>query len=178
MQCVFLYDKEQAPFSTAILAETSLRCQAWAIEFPCLCVLILDKWGLFAQWAHLLPVYVVCMWKVGSYLWEPCFTSALLPPRPLFHWVCMVGLGEMRKRCFLWAYSLFGIVNTSALPFPSSRTLSAARIWEASAIGWMTAAAGGTSLSSWVLWGYANAAPCCCSFLGPSPCRISHCRAT
>lgn len=104
-----------------------------------------------------------------------CFASITAPP---FHWVCMVGLGEMRKSCFLWAYSLFGMVNTSALPFPSSRIFSAARIWEASAIGWMTAAASGTSLSSWVLWGYTNAALCCRSFLGPSPCHISHCRAT
>lgn len=71
------------------------------------------------------------------------------------------GRGGMTKSCFLWAYSLLGIVNTSALPFPSSRTFSAARIWEASAIGWMTAAAGGTSLSSWVLWGLYK----CCTVL-------------
>lgn len=71
--------------------------------------------------------------------WDPCFSSALLPPRPPSHWVCMVGLGEIRKSCFLWAYSLFRIVNTSALSFPSSRTRSAAWTWEASAIGWMTA---------------------------------------
>lgn len=148
----------------------------WISMSPCS---YLRQWGLFAQWAHCsLSVYVVSMWKVGSYLWEPCFSSALLPPRPPFHWVCVVGLGEMRKSCFLWASSLLGIVNTSALLFPSSRTLKAAWIREATAVGWMTAAAVGSSLSPWVPWGYANAALCCHSFLGPSPCHISLRRAT
>ena len=63
-------------------AETSLRCQTWAIEFPCLCVLTLDSGDCLYNEHNLLSVYVVCVWKVGFYLWEPCFSSALLPPRP------------------------------------------------------------------------------------------------
>lgn len=67
MQCVFLYNKQQAPFSTAILTETRLRCQAWAIEFPCLHVLTLDS-GDCLHNEHMFALCLRCVHVEGGIL--------------------------------------------------------------------------------------------------------------